>query len=254
MKLLRLLLSLFFLSLIVGCATTPQVAPDPSLLRIGVTPDMPPMIDKQGGEFVGVEADFAKELAAALDRDPVFVDKEWEELLPALEANQIDIVMSGMSITPARSFRVLFTYPYMTAGLTPIFRRNDYASSGMIPSVVRHQTSTIGCVRNTTGAIYAQNAYLHAEVVPFSDWEQALKALYRGKVNMVVHDAPAVWWAASRYEEHFVAFPELLNREELAWAVARSNSALHEEVNAVLEQWRESGKGGQILKQWFPNM
>jgi ABC-type amino acid transport substrate-binding protein len=242
---------LFFLS---SCATTPQVDPDPSLLRIGVTPDTPPLIHQKGGTTVGVEADFGRELASALDREPIFLSMEWEELLPALEDNRIDIIMSGMSITPAREFRVLFTHPYMTAGLTPLFRRDDFAPSGMIPSIVRHQTSRIGCVRNTTGAIYVRNAYVHAEVMELTDWEAALKALYRKRVDMVIHDAPAVWWAVSQYEDHFVAFQELLNREQLAWAVARTNPDLHAAVNSVLEQWRDSGKGKEILRRWFPNM
>ena len=246
--------SLLFILFLSSCTTVSHVAPDPSLLRIGVTPDLPPMIDKRAGKMVGVEADFANELAMELGRDPVFLAMEWEELLPALEKNDIDIVMSGMSITRARNFRVLFAHPYMTAGLTPLFRRGDYSPTGMYPSIVRHQTSVIGCVKGTTGAIYAKNAYVHAEVIEFSDWEDALRGLHRENVHMLIHDAPAVWWAASQYETHFVAFPELLNEEKLAWAIAKTNPDLQAQVNNVLEEWQESGKGVEILKRWFPGM
>jgi ABC-type amino acid transport substrate-binding protein len=242
---------LFFLT---SCVTTSSVAPDPSLLRIGVTPDTPPLVYEQGGKIAGVEADFARKLAGALDREPVFVELKWADQLDALENDNIDIVMSGMTITRARNFRVNFTYSYMTAGLTPMFRRNDFAPAGMLPSIVRHQTSTIGCVRDTTGSIYTNNAYIHADVIEYADWENAIKGLENGEVNMVIHDAPAVWWAASRKEDTLVAFPELLNREEMAWAIAKTNPDLLDEVNAVLEGWRESGEGVEILKRWFPNM
>jgi len=254
MKNFRTFFSFCCLSLLVGCVSTSGPAPDPSLLRIGVTPDTPPLIFEQGGKLTGVEAEFGRKLAAELERKPVFVELKWEHLLEALEADRIDIVMSGMSVTRARSFRVLFTQSYMTAGQTPLFRRNDFSPAGLIPSVVRHQTSKIGCVRDTTGSIYTRNAYIHAEVIEFSDWAKAVKGLLDGKVNMVLHDAPAVWWAASRNEEQLVAFPELLNREDIAWAIAKNNPELLAQVNGVLQKWRESGEGVEILKRWFPGM
>jgi polar amino acid transport system substrate-binding protein len=254
MNLLRFLLSLFSLVLLASCASTPSVAPNPSVLRVGVSPDFPPLIYKQGGQIVGVEADFASALGEKLGRSITFVELEFEKQLDALEENRIDIVMSGMSMTRARSFRASFTYPYMTAGLTPMFRRSDYAPSGLIPSLVRHQTSTVGCVEGTTGAIYAKNAYVHAKVMEYPTWDRAVQALKDGKVNMVVYDAPAVWWAVSRDEDTLAAFPELLNREEMAWAISKSTPGLLEEVNAALEQLRASGEGVAILKRWFPNM
>jgi len=204
--------------------------------------------------MAGVEAEFARKLAAELGREAVFIPLAWTQQFPALESGDIDMVMSGMSITRARAYWVNFTYPYMTAGLTPLFRRNDYASSGMIPSIVRHQTSSIGCVKDTTGAIFTRNAYIHADITEYSDWEDAIQGLRDGEVTMVIHDAPAVWWAASRNEDELVAFAELLNHEKLAWAIAKTNPELLVEVNEVLEQWKETGEGINILKNWFPGM
>lgn len=254
MNLLRSLFSLLALFLLASCATTTSVAPDDTVLRVGITPDLPPLIFKQGKQIVGVEADFARALAERLNRTVAFVEMDFGDQLDALEENRIDIVMSGMSITRARAFRANFTYSYLTAGLTPLFRRSDYAPSGMIPSLVRHQTSKVGCVRNTTGAIYAKNAYIHAEVIEYPTWERAISALQDSDVNMVVYDAPAVWWAVSRNEDSLAAFPELLNREEMAWAISKANPALLSEVNAVLEEWKQSGEGVANLKNWFPRM
>ena len=54
-------------ALLAGCQTT-RVKPDPTVLRVGVSANSQPMIFKQGGQIVGIEADFAQKLGKALNR------------------------------------------------------------------------------------------------------------------------------------------------------------------------------------------
>ncbi len=159
-----------------------------------------------------------------------------------------------MTITQAREYRVNFTKPYMVAGLTALFRRSDYAPAGLMPSIIRHQNSNVGVVKNTTGAFYAERSYPNARIIQHSDLKSAISALQRKKVDMVIHDAPLVWWSASRNETDLVAFRELLNNERLAWAISKNNRELLNEVNEVLMEWRERGSGLDILQNWFPRL
>ncbi|MEX2607542.1 MAG: transporter substrate-binding domain-containing protein [Kiritimatiellia bacterium] len=245
------LLTICFLS---ACATVPTVEPDPSVLRVGISPDSPPLIFKQGEQISGVEADFARKLAPALNRELTFLEIPREKQLEYLEENKIDIVMSGITITQAREFRVNFTKPYMVAGLTALFRRTDYAPPGIMPSIIRHQNSKIGAVKNTTGAFYAERSYPNAKIILYSDLKSAVSALNSKHVNMVIHDAPLIWWSASRNETDLVAFQELLNHEQLAWAVSKNNRELLNDVNQILIEWKESGSGLDILQNWFPGL
>ena len=68
-------------------------------LRIGLSPDAPPMVFLQNGELAGIEITLGQMLSKSLKREPQWVQLKWPDLIPALEANQIDIIMSGMSIT-----------------------------------------------------------------------------------------------------------------------------------------------------------
>ncbi|MGA0333911.1 MAG: substrate-binding periplasmic protein [Kiritimatiellia bacterium] len=235
-----------------GCAT-PTPKPDPSLLRVGITPDSPPLIFEQGGGYAGVEADFARKISAELGREPVFVKIPWSKQLDYLEDNRIDVVMSGMTVTPIREFRVNFTKPYMVSGQTALFRRNDFAANGLVPSVIRHQNSTIGVVKDTTGEIYATNTYTRGKILTFESKEALVAALKSKKVNMAIHDAPVIWWIAANNEAELAAFPELLNNESLAWAVSKNNPALLEQINAVMEEMKNDDSGRKILQNWFPN-
>lgn len=246
--------ALFIACFLCACTTVPTVKPDPAVLRVGVSPDSPPLIFKQGNEISGVEADFARKLAAELNRKLVFEEIPWDKNLEYLEENKVDIVMSGMTITQAREYRVNFTKPYMVAGLTALFRRSDYAPAGLMPSIIRHQNSNVGVVKNTTGAFHAERSYPNARIIQHSDLKSAISALQRKKVDMVIHDAPLVWWSASRNETDLVAFRELLNNERLAWAISKNNRELLNEVNEVLVEWRERGSGLDILQNWFPRL
>jgi len=74
------------------------------------------MIDKSG-KMVGFDMDIAQAMADALGVELQVVDfKEWDALLPALGAGQIDMILAGMTITPQRAQVVNFSQPYFQSG------------------------------------------------------------------------------------------------------------------------------------------
>ncbi|WFB34931.1 transporter substrate-binding domain-containing protein [Kiritimatiellota bacterium B12222] len=247
----RFLVLLPLLTMLSACVS--NVKPNPNILRVGISPNSPPLIYKTDGKIVGVEASFAKEVSEKLNRKLVFVEVPWPKQMEYLENDKTDIIMSGMTVTPTREYRVNFTKPYMLSGLTPLFRRSDYAASGLVQSIIRQQNSTIGTVKDTTGEIFAKDAYPKATVLVYKSKDDAVAALKSGRINMMIHDATQVWWIASNNEAELVAFPEIINTEPLAWAISKSNMELLEQVNAILDQMKNDGSGEKILKNWFPD-
>ena len=86
-----------------------------SQFRIGISPDYMPLAfkDPRFG-IVGVEVDFANQLGKELGKNIVFVETPFSELIDALVADKVDIIMSGMSITRERAERVNFSDPYVS--------------------------------------------------------------------------------------------------------------------------------------------
>src|SRR5205823_6813232 len=104
------------LAALTGCTTRQTVGSASTSvrpLRVGVTPNSPPFVSRQGGGLAGLEVDFARELTGALGRSLELRELEWNELIPALEAGRIDLIMSGMTITRARQVRIAFTATYL---------------------------------------------------------------------------------------------------------------------------------------------
>ena len=77
----------------------------------GIDPNYPPFayVDEKTGQPAGFDVD-SKTTGFEITHKPM----AWDGIIPALVAKQIDMVGSGMSITPERSKVVQFSDPYWT--------------------------------------------------------------------------------------------------------------------------------------------
>ncbi len=237
-----------------GCQSTPSVdaTEETRTLRVGLTPNYPPIVFESEGALQGVEVDLAGELAAALGRTLRIEQLEWEALIPALEAGRIDIIMSGMSVTAERAELVAFTDSYLEIGQMALIRLADAERLGRL-DVLLATDGRVGYVDATTGAAFVEASMTRATGVPFRDTDAGVAALEAGRIDVFVHDAPTVWRIGAAAEHQGVMglfWP--LTREYLAWAVNRSDDALLEEVDAQIARWRESGRIREILQRWIP--
>ena len=235
-----------------GCGTLNTTAPSPDTLRVGITPNYPPLIFKENGKPAGMEADFARALGEALSRKIDFVELAWADQLAALEEGRIDIIMSGMSATDTRARRVAFSEPYLFVGQTLLVRAHDKYKY-RYPQVIRFSNARIGVEEGTTGDIYVKNNCATATRVTFKSAEAAARALLKKDVDAVVHDTVMVWQMEARFEQDgLVGIHAPLTQEPLAWAVRRSDPALLAEVNRVRSEWISQGRLDEILFRWIP--
>ncbi len=245
------------LAVLAGCAEDyyrtepPRAAPAGPVLRVGVTSTYPPVIFRQQGQVVGIEADLAALLAARLGRTVQFVELEWTRQIDALLAGRTDIVMSGMSITDARRVRVAFSEPYFEGGLMAAVRTEDRAFY-LSPDALLAAPVTVGVIEGTTGAVFAQRSFPNARRVELSRASDGALALRNRTVDVFVHDAPSIVWLVSANEADVAPVRHYLNREHLAWALRPADTALLAEVNAVLAGWKADGTLAGVLGRWMP--
>src|SRR5207245_5151002 len=95
-----------------GCPARREVAPRPPALRVAVSPSTPPYAFKQGGQLVGLEVDFARELASALGRPLDLVEIAWGDLIPAVPTRRADILMAAMTATRAHRAQIAVSAPH----------------------------------------------------------------------------------------------------------------------------------------------
>ena len=84
---------------------------------VGTTGTQPPLnATSKTGEIIGLDADIAKLIAANMGVAIEFKTMPFADLLPALTAGKVDLVISSMTITPKRNMQVVFIGPYFISG------------------------------------------------------------------------------------------------------------------------------------------
>jgi len=83
--------------------------------KVGIEGAYPPFNNKNpSGQVVGFDYDIAMALCAKMKAECEVVTSDWDGIIPALLAKKIDMVCSGMSISPERKAQANFSDPYWT--------------------------------------------------------------------------------------------------------------------------------------------
>lgn len=233
-----------------SCAIFPDPLRPP--LHVGVSPTYPPVVFEQDGEIQGIEADLARSVAERIGRQAVFHVYPFPELLDALERGDVEVVMSGLSITEDRARRVLFTKPYMQVGQLALIRSRDVARLGRVLWIKRPDTR-VGYERGTTGELYVADHLTRSIAFAFDDVDSGLRSLRAGRLDYFVHDAPTVWsLAGDPAHRDLIGLYRPLTEEYLAWAVRFDESELRNQLDHALSELQSQGLIEPILNRWIP--
>jgi Na+/H+-dicarboxylate symporter/ABC-type amino acid transport substrate-binding protein len=98
-------------------------------LRVAVLRERMPFVFKnREGGLVGMDVELAQMLAADIGVSVQFYQTEVRELPALLGSGRCDIAMSGISVTPERAAKLLFSTPYLDETLA--FVMNDHLRDG----------------------------------------------------------------------------------------------------------------------------
>lgn len=233
-------------------AAAPKV---PAELRVGISPNYPPIAFEQDGKIVGVEADLAAKLGKELPTKVTLVKLDWDELWPALRDGKVDVVMSGVSITERRSEKVRFTDPYLRVGQMALVRKKDMAKLND-PAAMNSAKRKIGVEKNTTGEAYAHRHLDKATIVSFDSVDQGVAAVRSGEVDVFIHDAPTVWRVVGRppnEDAELIGIYKPLTDEYLAWAVRKDDApTLGALLDGKIDDWTKNGELQSVIDAWIP--
>jgi len=238
-----------------GCPPPRQAVTGPSaarsMLRVGVSPDAPPVAFMRDGRIVGVEPDLAQALSDESRRPLALIPMEFNALIPALLDGRIDAIMSGMTVTPARQVRVSFADPYMRSGLLPACRR-DAAARFRTRQAIVGLGGNVGVRMGSTSESWAQANFPYANVAVYPTIADAARELAQGRLDLILSDAPQVAWAVSEHAGTLQVVQVLLTHEDIAWAFRREDVALRDAANTALATMRQDGRLRAILQRWIP--
>ena len=129
-KLALVLMSALISLALVGCngsgEQTKQVS---KVLRVGSAIDFAPFEFQDEGqkEYQGFDMDLIRAVAKEMGRETDIQNIGFDGLIPALQAKNIDVIISGMTINDERKQKVNFSAPYYKSGLTMVVRSDEEA-------------------------------------------------------------------------------------------------------------------------------
>lgn len=242
-----------------GCVQTPgtgvSAKASNNVLRVGVSANSPPLIYKKGSQFTGLETDFARQLGSYLGKEIKFIPVPWDKQLDYLDAGKIDIVMSGMTVTSKRTYRVNFSLPYLNSGQLMVSKLENKSRFNKGIYSLMNSKYIIGTIENTTGDYLITKSINQAKRKQFKKSQKAIDAVIRGDIDVFVYDAPgACYYAAMNEQNKLTVHLDLLSHENLAWAIAKENTLLLDQVNQFITGIHKSGELQKTIKRWIPYM
>ena len=167
-------------------------------LRVGVALLAPGAMRDGEGAVTGFEADVANKLAADMRVRAQIVVYELDELIPALESGEIDIIV-GLAITPERALHANFSQPYASSGIA-LATNTARTSSVQRFEELDAETYKIAAVENSAAAELARRRLANAQLVLFESAEAASAALVEGSVDAYLEEEPVPTFLALEHE------------------------------------------------------
>ncbi|ELR96327.1 ABC transporter permease subunit [Gloeocapsa sp. PCC 73106] len=216
-------------------------------LRVVTEPTFPPF-EMQGeqGQLEGFDIDLMKALAEEAGLVAQFQSLPFDGIVTALQSQQADAAISGMTITAERAQTVSFSRPYFKSSLAIAVREGNDA----ITSFEDLEGKKIAVQIGTTGAKQAAKIP-GAQVFSFDSISFALQELANGKVDAVVNDSPVTLYAMKRANLQGLKIAAELEAQEYYGIAFPLNSPNIELINQALETLIADGTYREIYQRWF---
>ncbi len=252
-----------------SAASAAQVKPDPVLvdqvpadikkagvIRMATQAGYPPFgyMDADGKTIIGLDIDLSNAIGAKLGVKVEPVNTSFDAIIPALQANKVDMAMASIGDTKEREKQVDFATYYWNGTLILVPKGNPKGikadqACGVKIGVIRgslQQTSFLPaqapkCTAKGLEAPIAQ---------AYQDGPQAQLALKSGRIDGVMQDAPPLLDQAKKNADTFEVAGPLVRNPNPGGVAFPKGSALAKPVNAAINELIEEGTYATIVGKW----
>lgn len=223
-------------------------------LRIGTYLAPPYAVKNSAGKLAGSEVDIGERLAKDMGVAPEIKVYDWEQLLPALQRGEIDIIVAGLSITPQRALQVYFSNPYASSGVSIATNTKLTSGFGSLDALNKPDVA-IGVLAGSISEQVARDIFAKASIKTFPDEALAEDALVKGLLHAFVRSEPGPRFLALKHPKEVdvpISRPLLSTRE--AFAVRRGDNDFVNFLNAWIAAREADAWLTSTRKYWFESL
>ena len=221
-------------------------------LVVGTMGAMPPLnMTSKDGEIFGLEPDLAKMMAGAMGVKVRFVTKPFPELLPALRAGEVDMVLSGMTITPKRNLKVAFVGPYFISGKAFLTKVKTIANAKETDDINTPDTKLVA-LRDSTSQAFAETVLDKTTLFTTGTYDEAVDMVLKDKVQAMIADYPICVVSVFRYPDAgLLSMVTPLTYEPIGIAIPANDPLLMNWTTNTLNSIEASGQLDELRLKWF---
>jgi polar amino acid transport system substrate-binding protein len=221
-------------------------------LVVGTMGNMPPLnMTSKDGEIFGMEPELARMLAMAMNVKVKFVTKPFNELLPALQTGQVDMVLSGMTITPERNLKVAFVGPYFISGKAFLTKMETIAYAKKAEDANNPNTKIV-TLKDSTSQAFAETFLDKTTLFTTGTYDEAVDMILQDKAQAMIADYPICVVSVFRYPEAgLLSVVTQLTYEPIGIAIPANDPLLMNWTQNTLNGLEESGILDDLKLKWF---
>lgn len=202
---------------------------------------------KKDGEFVGFDIDLWDAIAKEIGIDYKLQPMDFNGIIPALQTNNVDVGIAGITIKSEREKAVDFSYPYYQSGLRILVR----ADEDDIKNIEDLAGKKVATKLATSSVDYLKKEYPDMDPKLFPNIDGAFMELRSGGVDAVLFDAPVVQYYANTAGKGAVRTVGPVYQGQYYGIAFPSGSDLREDVDVALLKLMEDGTYAKLYKKWF---
>jgi polar amino acid transport system substrate-binding protein len=220
-------------------------------LVVGTSGTQPPLsVVNKKGELIGLDIDIARAMAKALGVNLKFAQMPFAELLPALEAGKVDMVLSGMTITGERNRKVAFVGPYLVTGKGILAVAQRFAALQEAKGLDTPEV-TVATLKDSTSQKFVETSLPKAKLIPVASYDEGIDLLLKGKVDVIVADFLFCSVTAYRQQKKgLVAGESPLSFEPLGIAMPEDALLINWTQN-FLNSFQGTGELKKLNEKWL---
>jgi len=227
-----------------------------NVIRFGVDPSYPPFEQKlPDGSLTGFDIDLGNALCAQLKARCVWVEQNFDGMVPALKARKFDGILSAFSDTEARRKQVDFSQRLYVAPSSLIAKKG----AGLLPTADSLKGKKVGVVQGSLHESYAKSQWAPGAVIQsYQTQDQVFMDLLSGRLDASfqasVQGDIGLLQKPQGQDFAFAGDPitdKSIIGNGVAIGIRKDDAALREKINEAIVALRQSGEYDRIAQKYF---
>jgi polar amino acid transport system substrate-binding protein len=195
-------------------------------------------------QIIGYEVDLMNEIGRKLDRRAIFVQNQWDGLIPGLQRGNYDVAINGIEITKDRKEQVDFSIPYYATGEQLSVRLEENA----INSLADLKGKTAGTLKYSLAQRVLER-HGGIKVLTYDGQINAYQDLANGRLDAVLMDWPiAIYYSKTNPRLKFTG--PIFEYMQYGICLRKEDGQLRRQIDEALLSLIKSGELRKIYEKW----